>query len=112
MDCVDAVAKKAAFIQQAAAELELPNLRGVHARVENLSGPVRRDQLPGLRLAGRFRRLVVGGAGRAGRLAGDEGQAPDEEIAALPPTVEVFHVEQLEVPGLDAERCIVWMQTR
>jgi 16S rRNA (guanine527-N7)-methyltransferase len=23
---------------------------------------------------------------------------------------EVFHVEQLHVPGLDAERCIVWMK--
>jgi 16S rRNA (guanine527-N7)-methyltransferase len=24
--------------------------------------------------------------------------------------VKVFHVEQLVVPGLDAERCIVWMR--
>ena len=39
VDCVDTVAKKAAFIQQAAARCKLPNLRGVHARVENLSGP-------------------------------------------------------------------------
>ncbi|HOF31937.1 MAG TPA: 16S rRNA (guanine(527)-N(7))-methyltransferase RsmG, partial [Burkholderiaceae bacterium] len=37
--CVDTVAKKAAFIQQVAAALQLPNLRGLHARVENLSGP-------------------------------------------------------------------------
>ncbi|HNW02575.1 MAG TPA: 16S rRNA (guanine(527)-N(7))-methyltransferase RsmG, partial [Burkholderiaceae bacterium] len=29
-----------------------------------------------------------------------------------PPGVEVFHVEQLVVPGLDAERCIVWMRRR
>jgi len=26
----------------------------------------------------------------------------------LPAGVSVFHVEQLVVPGLDAERCIVW----
>ena len=39
MDCVDTVAKKAAFIQQAAVALKLPNLRGLHARVENLAGP-------------------------------------------------------------------------
>ena len=37
--CVDTVSKKAAFIQQAAASLKLPNLQGVHARVESLSGP-------------------------------------------------------------------------
>jgi 16S rRNA (guanine527-N7)-methyltransferase len=35
---------------------------------------------------------------------------PDAEIAALPASVEVFHVEQLVVPGLDAERCIIWMK--
>jgi 16S rRNA (guanine527-N7)-methyltransferase len=32
------------------------------------------------------------------------------EVAALPADVKVFHVEQLTVPGLDAERCIVWMR--
>ena len=29
---------------------------------------------------------------------------------ALPVMVDVFHVEQLAVPGLGAERCIVWMR--
>ncbi|MGP1630028.1 MAG: 16S rRNA (guanine(527)-N(7))-methyltransferase RsmG, partial [Giesbergeria sp.] len=33
-----------------------------------------------------------------------------EEMVQLPPDVQVFHVEQLAVPGLDAERCIVWMR--
>ncbi len=37
VSCVDTVAKKAAFIQQAAATLGLPNLHGVHARVETLT---------------------------------------------------------------------------
>ena len=32
------------------------------------------------------------------------------EVAELPTDVAVFHVEQLAVPGLDAERCIVWMR--
>ncbi|MDO9292348.1 MAG: 16S rRNA (guanine(527)-N(7))-methyltransferase RsmG, partial [Hydrogenophaga sp.] len=36
VSCVDTVGKKAAFIQQASAALKLPNLRGVHARVESL----------------------------------------------------------------------------
>ena len=39
-----------------------------------------------------------------------KGKHPADEIAALPAAVEVFHVEQLEVPGLGAERCIVWMK--
>ena len=36
VSCVDTVAKKASFIRQVAAELPLPNLRGLHARVESL----------------------------------------------------------------------------
>jgi 16S rRNA (guanine527-N7)-methyltransferase len=39
-----------------------------------------------------------------------KGKHPVEELAALPADVAVFHVEQLQVPGLDAERCIVWMR--
>jgi 16S rRNA (guanine527-N7)-methyltransferase len=31
-------------------------------------------------------------------------------MQALPPSVQVFHVEPLAVPGLDAQRCIVWMR--
>ena len=34
VDCVDTVAKKASFIQQATLSLGLANLRGLHARVE------------------------------------------------------------------------------
>ena len=41
-----------------------------------------------------------------------KGRAPEAEIAELPPGAEVFHVEQIHVPGLDAERCLVWMRPR
>jgi 16S rRNA (guanine527-N7)-methyltransferase len=41
-----------------------------------------------------------------------KGKRPDDELAALPPDAEVFHVEQLSVPELAAERCIVWMRKR
>jgi 16S rRNA (guanine527-N7)-methyltransferase len=39
-----------------------------------------------------------------------KGKTPDEEIQALTSQVQVFHVEPLQVPGLDAQRCIVWMR--
>ena len=38
------------------------------------------------------------------------GRHPQDEIDALPGDVQVFHVEQLTVPGLQAERCIVWLR--
>jgi 16S rRNA (guanine527-N7)-methyltransferase len=39
-----------------------------------------------------------------------KGQRPDAELAALPADIQVFHVEQLKIPELDAERCLVWMR--
>jgi 16S rRNA (guanine527-N7)-methyltransferase len=38
-----------------------------------------------------------------------KGKHPTQELAALPASVQVFHVEPLVVPGLEAERCLVWM---
>ena len=107
--CVDAVAKKAAFVQQVAAELELPNLRGVHARVETLAGAATTSSAPAP-----LPRWRTSSPGRRscwrpeGVWMAMKGKVPGDELAALPPGVDVFHVEQLAVPGLDAERCIVW----
>jgi 16S rRNA (guanine527-N7)-methyltransferase len=106
--CLDAVAKKTAFVQQVAAELKLPNLRGLHARVETLSGSYdvissrAFASLPDF-YAGSMRLLAEEGVWLAMK-----GKVPEDELAALPPGLDVFHVEQLTVPGFDAERCIVW----
>ncbi|MES2250153.1 MAG: 16S rRNA (guanine(527)-N(7))-methyltransferase RsmG [Pseudomonadota bacterium] len=108
VSCLDAVAKKAAFVQQVAAELELPNLRGLHARVESLAGSYEVissrafASLPDF-FNGSVHLLAPGGVWLAMK-----GKMPTDELAALPAGVAVFHVEQLTVPGLDAERCIVW----
>ena len=107
--CVDTVAKKAAFIQQVAATLRLPNLKGLHARVESLTQPY--DVV----CARAFASLVDFTTWSQPALAPHgiwmamKGKHPHEELAALPEYAHVFHVEQLQVPGLDAERCIVWM---
>jgi 16S rRNA (guanine527-N7)-methyltransferase len=110
VDCVDTVAKKAAFIQQAAANLKLPNLRGVHGRVEKLEGSY--DVIASRAFASLpdFVAWSGGALATGGVWLAMKGKRPDEEIAALPVQVEVFHVEQLEVPGLGAQRCIVWMK--
>jgi 16S rRNA (guanine527-N7)-methyltransferase len=39
-----------------------------------------------------------------------KGKNPEAEVAQLPAEVAVFHVEPLVVPGLAAERCLVWMR--
>ena len=108
--CVDTVAKKAAFIQQVAATLRLPNLRGVHARVESLAGPY---DVVSARAFASLPDLVNWSAralGEGGVWLAMKGKHPADELAALPAGVQVFHVEPLQVPGLAAERCIVWLR--
>jgi len=108
--CLDAVAKKVAFVQQVASELGLRNLRGLHARVESLSGSY--DVISSRAFAS-LADFITGSAhllAPGGIWLAMKGRVPDDEIARLPPEAAVFHVEQLSVPGLDAERCIVWMR--
>jgi len=108
--CVDTVAKKAAFVQQVAATLKLPNLRGIHARVESLTEPYpvicsrAFASLPDFVTWSRSA-LAEGGVWMAMK-----GKHPQDEIAALPPETQVFHVEPLTVPGLDVERCMVGLR--
>jgi 16S rRNA (guanine527-N7)-methyltransferase len=112
VDCVDTVGKKAAFIQQAAAQLQLTNLRGVHDRVENLVGPY--DVISSRAFASLpdFVAWSGGALAEQGVWLAMKGKRPDAEMAELPEAAEVFHVEQLRVPELSAERCIVWMRKR
>ena len=59
-----------------------------------------------------FVRLTRGQLADGGVWLAMKGKRPDDEMAALPDDVDVFHVEQLQVPGLNAERCLVWMRLR
>jgi 16S rRNA (guanine527-N7)-methyltransferase len=112
VSCVDTVAKKVAFVQQVAANLRLTGLRGVHARVEKLSGKF--DVVVSRAFASLpdFVRWSAGAVAQSGVWLAMKGRHPADELAALPETVEVFHVEHLQVPGLDAQRCLVWMRRR
>ncbi|HRM54922.1 MAG TPA: 16S rRNA (guanine(527)-N(7))-methyltransferase RsmG [Ottowia sp.] len=108
--CVDAVAKKAAFVQQAAGVLGLSNLRGVHARVESITEPYDVITSRAFATLADFTQWSAGSLGEDGVWMAMKGKHPTDEMAGLPPSVAVFHVEQLTVPGLDAERCLIWMR--
>lgn len=111
--CVDTVGKKAAFIRQVAVELGLRNLGAEHARVEALKG-VAFDIITSRAFASLvdFTRLSRASLAPQGVWMAMKGRAPADELSALPEGIEVFHVEPLSVPGLDAERCLVWMRPR
>ncbi len=109
--CVDTVAKKTRFITQVAAELGLKNLRAEHARVEELkAAPFPLITSRAFASLPDFVQLTRALLAPGGVWMAMKGQHPAEEIAALPADIDVFHVEQLQVPGLDAQRCIVWMR--
>lgn len=109
--CVDTVGKKVSFIRQAAAELSLGNLQAVHHRVEAMEAPpfdlITSRAFASLADFVRLtrERLAVGGAWAAMKAH----LTPDER-AAVPDNVAMFHVEPVQVPGLNAERCVVWMR--
>jgi 16S rRNA (guanine527-N7)-methyltransferase len=109
--CVDAVAKKMAFVQQVATELKLPNLKALHARVETLTD---KYDIITSRAFATLLDFVTGSSAALKPTTGVwlamKAKDTSAEVAELPADVAVFHVEQLVVPGLDAERCIVWMR--
>lgn len=108
--CVDTVGKKAAFVRQVAAELGLPNLRAEHARVEQLKGNYRvvtsRAFASLLDFVNWTQHLL---SPDGGLWMAMKGKSPDDELAALPAHAALDRIEPLQVPGLDAERCIVWL---
>ena len=110
VSCVDTVAKKAAFIQQAAGTLGLSNLHGIHARVETLAGPFDVVSCRAFAALADFTAWSRQALAPHGVWLAMKGKHPHDEIAALPADVSVFHVEQLTVPGLQAERCILWLR--
>ncbi|MDR7378816.1 16S rRNA (guanine527-N7)-methyltransferase [Rhodoferax ferrireducens] len=112
VSCVDTVGKKAAFVQQVALELKLRNLRGVHARVENLKEKFEVVSSRAFASLLDFTTWSASSLAEQGVWLAMKGKHPDAELAVLPATVDVFHVEQLAVPGLDAERCIIWMKIK
>lgn len=110
--CVDTVNKKAAFIQQVAVALRLPNLKGLHARVESVDGGFDVVTSRAFASLADFTTWSVKALKPGAVWMAMKGKHPAEELAALGSGVEVFHVEPLVVPGLDVERCLVWMRVR
>lgn len=116
--CVDAVAKKAAFIRQMAAELAISNLNAVHGRVESLRVAASETTDPAYDVITSrafaslpdFTRLTRHLLAPGGVWVAMKGLVPQDELAALPATIQVFHVEHLALPVLDVQRCLVWMR--
>ena len=112
VSAVDVVAKKVAFVRHAAADARISNLEGVHARLESLHPlqlfdvVVSRAFASLARLAASTRHLLAAD----GVWVAQKSRTVANEAAELDRGLEVFHVEPVTVPGLAAERNLVWMR--
>ena len=109
---VDAVAKKAAFIQSIAHTLGLANLQAQHARVESLNQTF--DVVCSRAYASLTDFVLSSRACLApnGWWMAMKGAVPTEEITHLTDDIEVVQTQKLSVPDLDAQRCLVWMRPK
>lgn len=109
--CVDTVAKKATFIRQVGVELGLPNLQAVHQRVEAMDTPPF-DLITSRAFASLadFIALTRERLAPQGQWAAMKAHLTEDERAAVPPDVRITGVSPLVVPGLEAQRCLVWMR--
>ncbi len=108
---VDTVQKKCAFLQQAAATLGLRNVVVHHSRVQDLDRGMAFDCITS-RALGSLADLVAASSdllAPEGVWCAMKGQPPAAEIAELPAGYDVT-TQPLVVPGLDAERCLVWIR--
>jgi 16S rRNA (guanine527-N7)-methyltransferase len=108
--CVDTVGKKAAFIRQVGVELRLRNLTATHQRVEAMDGAFHIVTSRAFASLLDFVSLTRERLAPGGVWAAMKAKLSDEERAAVPADVKMFHVEPLAVPGLDAQRCVVWLR--
>ena len=107
---VDTVQKKATFLQQAAIELGLRNLRVHHARVEQMMGQYAQISSRAFADLPTFVELTRHLLAPDGRWLAMKGAYPAEEIAALAPDIVVERTLALTVPGLEAERHLIFLK--
>ncbi|UFS57376.1 16S rRNA (guanine(527)-N(7))-methyltransferase RsmG [Comamonadaceae bacterium M7527] len=116
VSCVDTVAKKAAFVQQVAAQLPAAvlggRLKAIHNRVEKLTTQYDLVTSRAFASLADFTTWSRQALKPTGFWMAMKGQHPEQEIVQLPSWVDMFHVEQLKVPGLDAQRCVFWLRDK
>lgn len=109
---IDASHKKCAFMQQAAIELKLNNVKVVHGRVEDLDRDDKYPQIVSRAFSElmEFVRISANSLAPGGEWLAMKGVYPNEEIAQLK-GVRLKRDIKLHVPGLDAERHLIILES-
>lgn len=108
---IDTVHKKTAFLTQVKAELGLANVTVHTARVEQLQVPHKFDVITSRAFADLSDFVNWSGhlLAEGGQFIALKGVAPEEERARLPEPWKVSELRILQVPGLNAERHLVFI---
>lgn len=109
VDLCESNHKKVAFLRQAIIELDLKNVAVYHERVEKIEVTTPYDIIISRAFSdmAEFVRLAQALATEKTQFYAMKGLYPYEEIAQLPPFVQLHEVLKISVPTLDAERHLV-----
>ena len=109
---LDSNAKKLRFVRQAAAELGLDNVNVVQARMQEYQPAQSFDMVISRAVASlaelyrQSHHLLRSG----GRMLFMKGALPQAELQELGVSPGPVHVEALNIPGLEAERHLLWLE--
>jgi 16S rRNA (guanine527-N7)-methyltransferase len=107
---IDSVAKKMRTVAEIAARLGVgQQIRALHTRVEDLAPEYAAQQVISRAFASVEQFAILAGhlVKPHGQLLAMKGKVPNDELAHLPAPWKLAHVHPLQVPFLDAERCLV-----
>ena len=106
---IDATAKKVRFVAHAARTLGLDNVQAVQARAEAMHPEQPFDTILARAVAplAGLAQLAQPLARPGTRLLAYKGRRPEAELAEIPAGWQLVGVRAVQIPGLDAERCLV-----
>ena len=107
--CIDAVGKKAAFVQQAASTLGLSNLCAIHVRAEEVRGKFDVITCRAFSSLHHFVDVSEHALAIGGNWLAMKGAVPQDELDELDPAKLTFHVEQILETNQE-RRCLIWVK--
>lgn len=108
---LDSNSKKTRFVQQAILELKLTNVSVVHGRVEDYKPEAGFDTVTCRAFASMddIMRLTAHLFSENGLLLAMKGQQPEDELKSL---AQDYRVVTLNIPNIEAERCLICIESR
>ncbi|VAW79406.1 16S rRNA (guanine(527)-N(7))-methyltransferase [hydrothermal vent metagenome] len=111
---LDSNAKKLRFIRQVVAELGLKNVEVVHQRMQEYRPAQAFDMVTSRAVANLevLYRQAIHLLAPGGRMLFMKGTLPEGEMDGFTLGRDRLHIERLQVPGLDAQRHLLWFELK